>query len=230
MLGLNYNLSIWCLFSSFLLNVLFGQPDLFGQSTRVDFKTEIEENGFLFFGLESGSVDYKIFIKKTPLHAPFDEKEEIGRSYQMRFDNEGRKRVYSGEFLNDSGILKIEADKWGYRIYYNDGKVDSRNKFHFFPDELIKSTLIYYGKSGAGRYCHCISKKRDKQLGLGKKSCVFFPSFGLLSEVHHNKLDSLPTYEGVAISYYKNIPMYAEAKYSNGYLVVIRAQDIKKLE
>jgi hypothetical protein len=208
---------------------MFGQTSLWGQSTNAKFKTEIEENGFLFFGIDSGTVDYKIYIKKTPLQAPFNKKEEIGKSFQLQFYDEGRKRVYTGGFLNDSGISKIEADKSGYLIHHMDGSVDWKNKFHFFPDELIKSKLIYFGKSGSGRYCRCISKKKDKQLHLGKKNCVFFPSFGLQSEVHHNKLDSLHTYVGVAISYYKNIPLYVEAEYSSGYFVVISANNIKQL-
>jgi hypothetical protein len=184
-----------------------------------DAQNDNKRNPNTKFLVREGLIKYKLRLYPLPYKKSKDL--HITKYVRMHFYDSGTIKDYEGDYLSDSGIVKIEKRDSTYTsIFENGNRVTTKDRYNILPEVLSVDNLTCLPPVFRDR----ISRRKLKS--IKKIVCDRYYATFIW---HKNNLGKLEEKRGGGISVYKNITFSISSSYDNKYYVILTAYEYTEL-
>ncbi len=163
--------------------------------------------------VKEGIIKYMLQIYPLPYHGK--EGSCITRYVSVQFSDSGAIKTFTGDYFQDSGILKITKHDSVYTYFMENGtEYKSTDRYKILPEVFSLESIVPLPPVFEDK----MSKKR-----LKSKEKIICKRYYASSIWHKDVTGQWERRRGSSISIYKNIPFIADADYADKNYVYLRA-------
>ncbi len=172
---------------------------------------------FVAYELKEGTVTYEIsyYDERDRKNRKRHKHTYLVRTVTLHFSDSGRHRVYEGNYLADSGIVKIERLNGVYTIHNTDStRRRTRNRYGILPELLALDNMVTLSPPR--------TEKREFP-SLGKVACTWYYHAW---EGLWDKDGNVERKRGSGGTFYKNITIMGSQRIDHDHFLIMRAVDV----